>query len=150
MRAYTSAVFTSPSLQQRQSRRQFGHCLTPSKLDTCHQQKTIFSLAGRHISCQIDSKEDASGNVLNNVIMDMNADGMAINGDHQQQSLMRSHPSHVKVTLILSRNYRAWHSLHSFLFSVSSWTRRRIDIYVFTSIKSRHCSSEAIGFKGDA
>lgn len=86
----------------------------------CAISNGLFLLAGRHISCQIDSKEDASGNTLNNVAMDMNADGLAVNGDNQQQSLMRPHPSHVKVTLILSRNYRSSHSLHSSLFPVSS------------------------------
>lgn len=35
----------------------------------------------------------------------MNLDSLYNNGDHQHQSLMRPHPLHVKVTLILSRNY---------------------------------------------
>jgi hypothetical protein len=62
----------------------------------------IILFLGRHITCQIDSKEDSS---LNNTSTDINSDGIYTNGDHQQQSLMRPHPLHVKVTLILSRNY---------------------------------------------
>ncbi len=48
----------------------------------------------------------------------MNSDSMNTIGDHQQQSLMRPHPLHVKVTLILSRNYFSlifYLHIHSFL-----------------------------------
>jgi hypothetical protein len=65
--------------------------------------KKLFNLLlslGRHITCQIDSKEDAS---TTNTSTDINSDGVYTNGDYQ--SLMRPHPLHVKVTLILSRNY---------------------------------------------
>ena len=58
------------------------------------------SIVGRHVICQIESKEDSS---TTSTSMDMNSDGISSNGD--QQSLMRPHPLHVKVTLILSRNY---------------------------------------------
>jgi hypothetical protein len=65
--------------------------------------------------CQIESKEDSSTSSSNNVTTDMNVDGIYLNGDQQQQSLMRPHPAHVKVTLILSRNYSL---LYSFLFLI--------------------------------
>ncbi|CAF0815738.1 unnamed protein product [Rotaria sp. Silwood1] len=57
---------------------------------------------GRHITCQIDSKEDSS---TNNTTNDTNSDGTYTNGDLQYQSLLRQHPLHVKVTLILSPDH---------------------------------------------
>ncbi|CAF4418084.1 unnamed protein product [Rotaria sp. Silwood2] len=57
---------------------------------------------GRHISCQIDSKDDSS---TNNTINDTNSDGIYTNGDLQYQSLLRQHPLNVKVTLIISPDH---------------------------------------------
>ncbi|CAF0775143.1 unnamed protein product [Adineta steineri] len=57
---------------------------------------------GRHVTCQIESKEDSS---TTNSSMDTNSDGIFINGDHQHQSLMRPHPLHVKMSLILSPDH---------------------------------------------
>ncbi|CAF0799736.1 unnamed protein product [Rotaria sordida] len=58
---------------------------------------------GRHITCQIDSKEDSStGNTTSS---DTNSDGTYLNGDPQYQPLLRQHPLHVKVTLLLSPDH---------------------------------------------
>ncbi|CAF0925106.1 unnamed protein product [Adineta ricciae] len=55
---------------------------------------------GRHVTCQIESKEDSS---TSNSSLEINVDGVLINGDHQ--SLMRAHPLHVKVNLMLSPDH---------------------------------------------
>ncbi|CAF4381265.1 unnamed protein product [Rotaria socialis] len=54
---------------------------------------------GRHITCQIDSKEDSS------TTNDTNSDGINTNSDQQYQFLLRPHPLHVKVTLIISPDH---------------------------------------------
>ncbi|CAF1030629.1 unnamed protein product [Rotaria magnacalcarata] len=54
---------------------------------------------GRHITCQIDSKEDSS------TTNDTNSDGINTNSDQQYQFLLRPHSLHVKVTLIISPDH---------------------------------------------
>lgn len=61
---------------------------------------SFFVSLGRHVICQIDSREDVS---TTNMPMDIITDGINSTDDHQHQSLMRPHPLHVKVTLIISR-----------------------------------------------
>ncbi|CAF3796251.1 unnamed protein product, partial [Rotaria magnacalcarata] len=53
----------------------------------------------RHITCQIDSKEDSS------TTNDTNSDGINTNSDQQYQFLLRPHSLHVKVTLIISPDH---------------------------------------------
>ncbi|CAF4716236.1 unnamed protein product [Rotaria socialis] len=63
---------------------------------------TIYIESGmecRHITCQIDSKEDSS------TTNDTNSDGINTNSDQQYQFLLRPHPLHVKVTLIISPDH---------------------------------------------
>jgi hypothetical protein len=79
----------------------------PIFFSTAQANQIIMNLLiiGRHVSCQIECKDDQPGATLNCLSNDMNADGVTSSDDSQQQSLMRSHSSHVKVTLILSSNY---------------------------------------------
>lgn len=58
----------------------------------------IIAFIGRHITCQIDSKEDSS-------TTDFNLDSSNTNSDQQYQALLRPHPLRVKVTLIISRKH---------------------------------------------
>ena len=60
----------------------------------------LFVSLGRHVICQIDSREDVS---TTNIPMDTINDAINTTDDHQHQSLMRSYPLNVKVTLIISR-----------------------------------------------
>ena len=104
-----------------------------------------FFFLGRHVTCQIESKEDSS---TSNSSLEINVDGVFINGDHQ--SLMRAHPLHVKVNLILSRNYLylKFFLLLTHLFSSSnssSWSHRGIIIHISTAIEYRYCRSKTIG-----
>lgn len=68
--------------------------------------ESVVFRSGRHISCQIDSKDDSLANGVNQLPADISLDGSNhLTREQQMQLLMRPHPSHVKMTLLLSRNY---------------------------------------------